>query len=198
MEEGRRAVSWQQEEGDLGSHCSVSDFQAILVFSFFFFFFFSFWCFQSWSSPLAFSSSWCFQVLEFSWVLRGQHRLTLCPYPSLWALRLCFLYSAVPFTPPLGASKVSLFVILCFLLSCFSHFWEKEAHIRLMLGHPVAQSVKQLTRFQLRSGSRSSWVRTPRQALCWQLRAWACFGSCVSFSLCPSPACALSLKNKQM
>ena len=47
---------------------------------------------------------------------------------------------------------------------------------------------------QLRSWSHGSWVRDTRWALCWQLRAWSCFGFCVllSVSLCPSPVRALS------
>ena len=54
-------------------------------------------------------------------------------------------------------------------------------------------------RLQLRSWSYSLWVRTPCQALCWQLRAWSLLQIlCLLLSLCPSPTCALSLslKNK--
>ena len=40
---------------------------------------------------------------------------------------------------------------------------------------------------RLRSWSHNSWVRAPRRALCWQLRAWARFRFCVSLFLCPSP-----------
>ena len=46
--------------------------------------------------------------------------------------------------------------------------------------------------FRLRSSSRGSWVRAPRQALCCQ--CGACLGSSVSRSLCPSPAISLSQK----
>ena len=49
---------------------------------------------------------------------------------------------------------------------------------------------------RLRSQSHGSWVQAPHQALCCQRRAH--FGSSVPLSLCPSPACSLSLslKNK--
>ena len=43
----------------------------------------------------------------------------------------------------------------------------------------------------LRLWSHGSWVWALRRALCWQ--PGACFGFCVSPSLCPSPAHALSL-----
>ena len=46
---------------------------------------------------------------------------------------------------------------------------------------------------QLRSWSCSLWVRAPRQALCWKLGAWSCFGFCVSLSLCSSLPHTLSL-----
>ena len=47
---------------------------------------------------------------------------------------------------------------------------------------------------QLRSWSHGSWVQPPCRALCWQLRAGACFRFCVSsLSFCPCPTCALSL-----
>ena len=50
-----------------------------------------------------------------------------------------------------------------------------------------------------RSWSHSSWVRALCQALCWQLRAWSLLLLlfCVSFSLCSSPAHALSLSVSQ-
>ena len=49
-------------------------------------------------------------------------------------------------------------------------------------------------RLRLRSWSHCPWVRAPCRALCCgRLRAWSCFGFCVSLSLCPSPAHALSL-----
>ena len=44
---------------------------------------------------------------------------------------------------------------------------------------------------RLRSWSRGSWVRAPHRALCWQ--PGACFGFCISRSLCPSPTRTLSL-----
>ena len=48
-------------------------------------------------------------------------------------------------------------------------------------------------RLPLRSWSHTPWVWAPHQALCWQLRAWSLLQICVSPSLCPSPANALSL-----
>ena len=45
---------------------------------------------------------------------------------------------------------------------------------------------------RLRSRSHGLWVRAPRRALGWQLRAWSLSDS-VSPSLCPSPVHALSL-----
>lgn len=58
--------------GGLGSYCSVSDFQSVLMF-------------LALMSPPAFSSSRRFQVPRLSWVLRGKHRLSLYPSPSLQA-----------------------------------------------------------------------------------------------------------------
>ena len=55
----------------------------------------------------------------------------------------------------------------------------------------VAQSVKRPT--SARSRSRGPWVRAPRRALGWWLRARSLFWFCVSLSLCPSPIHALSL-----
>ena len=55
----------------------------------------------------------------------------------------------------------------------------------------VAQSIKRPT--SARSLSCGPWVRAPRQALGWWLRAWSLFPIRVSLSLCPSPVHALSL-----
>ena len=61
----------------------------------------------------------------------------------------------------------------------------------------MAQSVKRPT--SARSRSRGPWVRAPRQALCWQLRAWSPFQIlCLPLSLPLPCSCSVSLclKNK--
>ena len=54
-------------------------------------------------------------------------------------------------------------------------------------------------RLRLRSWSHSPWVRAPRRALCWQLRAWSLFQIlCLPLSLTLPHSCSVSLclKNK--
>ena len=54
-------------------------------------------------------------------------------------------------------------------------------------------------RLQLRSRSRGMWVRAPRRALCWLLRAWSLFQIlCLPLSLTLPSSCSVSLclKNK--
>ena len=47
---------------------------------------------------------------------------------------------------------------------------------------------------ELRSWSHNLWVRAPRQALYWQLRAWSLLQiPCLPLSFCPFPACACVL-----
>jgi len=72
MEKGRRAVSWHQEVGLWGSGVLLFCIRLSINSHIF-----------SLESPLAFSSSWHFQVPRFSWALRGNHGLSLCPSPSL-------------------------------------------------------------------------------------------------------------------
>ena len=50
-------------------------------------------------------------------------------------------------------------------------------------------------RLRLRSWSRSLWVRAPRQALCWQLRAWSLF-RILCFPLPLTLPCSCSLSQK--
>ena len=82
----------------------------------------------------------------------------------------------------------SLFQILCLPLSLplpYSHAVSK-INKRGAPGWLSRLSV----RLQFRSWSHGSWVRAPRQALCWQLRPWSLFQM---LCLCPSPTCALPL-----
>ena len=49
-------------------------------------------------------------------------------------------------------------------------------------------------RLRLRSWSHGLWVRAPRRALCWQLRAWSLFRIlCLPFSLLLPCSCSVSL-----
>ena len=66
--------------------------------------------------------------------------------------------------------------------------WEPPAVILGCLGGSVGWVSN--PRFPWRSQSYSSWDRAPHQALGWQ--HGTCLGSSLSFSLCPSPAHALS------
>ena len=71
-EEGPFPGRERWRSGGLGTYCSVSDFQSVLMF-------------LALMSPLAFSSSRHFQVPRLSWVLRGKHRFSLYHSPSLQA-----------------------------------------------------------------------------------------------------------------
>ena len=52
-------------------------------------------------------------------------------------------------------------------------------------------------RLQLGSWSHGLWVQALSWALCWQFRSWSLFQIlCLPLSLCPSPACTLSLSLK--
>ena len=80
------------------------------------------------------------------------------------------------------------------LITQWSHWGGETEHLGVPGG--LSQLSVQLG---LRSWSHSSWVWAPRQALCWQLRAWSLLQIlCLPLSLCPSPAHTLSvcLNNK--
>ena len=82
--------------------------------------------------------------------------------------------------------------LIGFTLQCGSFDYKTIQEGRL-----VAQLTVPLS---LRSQSHCSWVRTPHQALCWQLRAWSLLpaSDSASHSLCPfaTHACCLSLSLK--
>ena len=68
-----------------------------------------------------------------------------------------------------------------------------QTGLRKIWGAPGLLSLLNV-RLGLRSRSHSSWVRAPRWALCWQLRAWSLLRIlCLSLFLPPTLAHALSL-----
>ena len=67
----------------------------------------------------------------------------------------------------------------------------------MLAGHWVAQSIEHLTSAQIMNSRFVSSSPTLGSVLTARsLEAGACFRFCVSLSLCPSPTCTLSLKNK--
>ena len=129
----------------------------------------------------------------------GDSRKVSLPLWHLWHAGHVLLYTKTVLT---SASRKVILCLLLFQLLNSTLFlrdfigWELGWKFPLW-GAWVAQSVKRPT--SARSRSRSQWVRAPRRALGWWLRAWSLFLIlCLPLSLPLPRSCSVSLcpKNK--
>ena len=115
---------------------------------------------------------------EHLWESQGETRS--CVFPSCNGV----------FWAELGRS------ILKLSLLCLKFHWTISAVLKRPRGAP-GWLIPLSIRLRLRSWSHSPWVRAPRRALCWQLRAWSLFQIlCLSLSLPLPRSCSVSLSQK--